>query len=623
MWLSIIPIAFIMVLLIYAWRADQYDLADVMAPLENSVVYDCKSRLIGTLTDEARINVTRAELPQDLVNAFVAREDEDFFDHGGIVYSSIIRSIFRNLSTMSYAQGGSTITMQLARNCYELGGKTLDRKMLEMAVARRIESKYDKDEILTAYLNRIYFGQQCYGIAQAAERYFGKKTRDLTLSECATLAGLVRGPSIFNPEVNLQAALTVRNETLERMLECGFISAERHRKCLAEPLKPVAKRESQPASYPVLFIGRELAERDGKAREDTSSIKVLSSFDMDAQRTVELVSESYLMAAENAPLRNGLPKRTDNDVRHCLQAAVWCINSRTGQALAITGGRSVADGVDRWQRQVKPGVLFAPVVNICAVSQGRTVLQKSPEVTGRGVGFTPVIEVARQLGFSSDFPRAPELYKGEFLAPLSEITQALYRVWRNGRNMRIYSVVQIGTTRKNLVEETAPNADSERKELVPHEIAMVTAGMLPYMEDPGYKRKKINCALPSNMGNYSAMFGPDFCVFVWIGFDKPDEALYKKKGVKKHLFDTCANLSKDIYKRMVVAKQNAAADKKGASGDKNAAEKESDKKKQGADADKRAPAEETRPAIPDAEPIETSIPDAEPIEDAAPTAPTL
>ncbi len=622
MWLSIIPIAFIIVLLIYAWRADQYDLSDVMAPLENSVVYDCKSRLIGTLTDDARINVTRADLPQDLVNAFVAREDEDFFDHGGIVYSSIIRSIFRNLSTMSYAQGGSTITMQLARNCYELGGKTLDRKMLEMAVARRIESKYDKDEILTAYLNRIYFGQQCYGIAQAASHYFGKKTIDLTLSECAMLAGLVRGPSIFNPAVNQQAALTVRNETLDRMLECGFISAERHRKCVAEPLKPVAKKEAQPASYPVLFIGRELAEHDGKAREDTSSIKVLSSFNLETQRMVEEVSESYMVAVENDPLWIGLPKRTDNDIQHCLQVAVWCINSRTGQVSAITGGRSVADGVDRWQRQVKPGALFAPVVNICAVSQGRTVLQNSPEVTGRGVGFNPVIETARQLGYTADFPRAPELYKGEFPASLSEITQALYRVWRNGRNMRIYSVIQLGTTRKNLVEEASPNAHSGRKELVPHEIAMVTAGMLPYMEDPGYKRKKVNCVLPSYMGNYSAMLGPDYSVFVWIGFDKPNEAIYKKKDVKKRLFETCANLSKDIYTRMVEAKQKEKADKKAASGDKNASGKQAGEKKPGPDANKQTPVE-THNTIPDAEPIEPEIPDAEPIEETAVPASTL
>lgn len=177
LWLGLIPIAFIIVLLVYAWRADQYELDEVLAPLENCAAYDRNGQWIGTLTDHDRVYVARNELPDNLVNAFIAREDEAFFDHGGIVYSSIIRSICRNLTTLSYAQGASTITMQLARNCYELGGKTLDRKVLEMAVARRIEGKYSKDEILTAYLNRIYFGQQCYGIVQAADLYFGKKWR--------------------------------------------------------------------------------------------------------------------------------------------------------------------------------------------------------------------------------------------------------------------------------------------------------------------------------------------------------------------------------------------------------------------------------------------------------------
>ena len=152
LWFSLIPIAFIIVLLVYAWRADQYELDEVLAPLENCAAYDRNGQWIGTLTDHDRVYVARNELPDNLVNAFIAREDEDFFEHGGIVYSSIIRSICRNLTTLSYAQGASTITMQLARNCYELGGKTLDRKVLEMAVARRIEGKYSKDEILTADL---------------------------------------------------------------------------------------------------------------------------------------------------------------------------------------------------------------------------------------------------------------------------------------------------------------------------------------------------------------------------------------------------------------------------------------------------------------------------------------
>ena len=206
LWFSLIPIAFIIVLLVYAWRADQYELDEVLAPLENCAAYDRNGQWIGTLTDHDRVYVARNELPDNLVNAFIAREDEDFFEHGGIVYSSIIRSICRNLTTLSYAQGASTITMQLARNCYELGGKTLDRKVLEMAVARRIEGKYSKDEILTAYLNRIYFGQQCSGGGfvfrqksggsdAGGVRYPGRSgARTFHLQSCLQPGGCCQGP---------------------------------------------------------------------------------------------------------------------------------------------------------------------------------------------------------------------------------------------------------------------------------------------------------------------------------------------------------------------------------------------------------------------------------------------
>ena len=131
-----------------------------------------------------------------------------------------------------------------------------------MAVARRIEGKYSKDEILTAYLNRIYFGQQCYGIAQAADLYFGKKVADLTLAECATLAGLVRGPSIYNPVYSPEAAAKVRNATLERMFECEFITQEQLWQALREPMAVAGKREARPGSYPVLVVSRELGDLD-------------------------------------------------------------------------------------------------------------------------------------------------------------------------------------------------------------------------------------------------------------------------------------------------------------------------------------------------------------------------
>ncbi len=563
LWLSIIPFTFIIILLVYAWRADQYDLNEILAPLENCAVYDAKGRWIGTLTDNDRVYAGRAQLSDNLVNAFVAREDEEFFEHDGIVYSSIIRSICRNLTTMSYAQGASTITMQLARNCYELGGKTLDRKVLEMAVARRIEGKYTKDEILTAYLNRIYFGQQCYGIAQAADRYFGKQTKDLTLAECATLAGLVRGPSIFNPVTNARAATTVRNETLDRMLACDFITPEQHRTATAAPMTSIAKREAHPGSYPVMYVSAELATHDAvEQEEETSGILVMSSFDLDKQRLLEDLCEPALVAVDQPPAWSGLPKRDGTELKDCLQVAVLRLNAGNGEMLAAMGGRTALDSRDRWQNMVKPGALFTPVVNICAVEQGRSVIRKSPEVTGEGVGFTTVIETARKAGYDADMPRAVELYKGEFFAPLSQVVNVLYRVWRQGRNMQIYSVRQVGTTRKNLVMSYTPSREISYQELLPRECARVVASLPPYKFVERGKKTLIDCALPDYTGHFAAVMSPNYAIFVWLGFDRPNETVYKKKGVNRLLAKTCSDLSTAIYTQLMTALQKEEAEKK-------------------------------------------------------------
>lgn len=563
LWLSIVPISFVVILIIYAWRADQYELDEVLAPLENCAAYDRNGQWIGTLTDHDRVYVARNELPDNLVNAFIAREDEAFFDHGGIVYTSIIRSICRNLTTLSYAQGASTITMQLARNCYELGGKTLDRKILEMAVARRIEGKYSKDEILTAYLNRIYFGRQCYGIAQAADLYFGKKVGELTLAECATLAGLVRGPSIYNPVASPEAAVKVRNATLERMLECEFITREQFWQASAAPMTVAGAKEARPASYPILVISRELAGLSCcDQQEGTSSIFVMTTLDLDFQRMVEEVSEPALNALERLPVWAGLPKREDNQLKGCVQAAVLCVDSRRGDVLAVTGGRSALDGKDRWQTRIMPGELFTPIVNLCAVDQRRTVIRSNPEITGRGVGFNTVIETAGKAGYKGDLPRAPELYAGKFAAPLADAVNALYMIGNDGRNVQISVVRQVGTTKKNLVMVNAQPAEETQREILPRESAHLVAGLPPFRYDERTRKTLVNVALPEYTGHFSAVTGRYYTVYVWVGFDAPDEAVYKKKGVSAALAKTCSFLAGEVYARAEADRRNAARERR-------------------------------------------------------------
>lgn len=557
LWLGIIPVAFIAMLVVYAWRADQYELDEVLAPLENCAAYDRKGQWIGTLTENERVYVGRNELPDSLVNAFIAREDEDFFSHGGIVYSSIIRSLCRNLTTFSYAQGASTITMQLARNCYELGGKTLDRKILEMAVARRIEGKYSKDEILTAYLNRIYFGQQCYGIAQAADLYFGKKVKDLSLAECATLAGLVRGPSIYNPLYSADAAVKVRNATLERMVACGFITQDQSWQASREPMSVVQSRAVKPCSYPILQIARELEDLSCcEQQEGTSSIFVMTTLDLDCQRMVEDVSEPLLVQLEHAAVWEGLPKRVDNELNHCVQAAVLCVDSRNGDILAVTGGRSAMDGRDRWQSKILPGELFTPVVNLCAVDQRRTVIRSNPEVTGRGVGYQTVIDMAEKTGYKGELPRANELYTGMFPASMGDSASALFLIRSGGRNVGISMIRQVGTTKKNLVMVNEPSVEETRREAVPRESAHLVSGLPPFRYDERSRKTAVNVALPSRNGHFSAVMGRFITVFVWVGFDEPDEAVYQKKGVSAALAASCTSLADQIYSRAEGARKN-------------------------------------------------------------------
>lgn len=562
LWLSVIPITFIIILIVYAWRADQYDLEEILDPLENCSAYDRNGAWMGTLTDHDRVYVSRNELPDHLVHAFIAREDEAFFDHAGIVYSSIIRSLCRNLVTFSYAQGASTITMQLARNCYELGGKTLDRKILEMAVARRIEGKYSKDEILTAYVNRIYFGQQSYGIAQASDLYFGKKVGDLTLAECATLAGLVRGPSIFNPMYSEEASIKARNATLERMFECEFITQDELWSASREPMVLAASRESKPCSYPILVVSRELSKLScEEEQEGTSSIFVMTTLDLEYQRMVEDVTEPVLAALEASPVWAGLPRRVDNELKNCVQAAVLCVDSRTGDILAVVGGRSAMDGKDRWQEKVMPGALFTPVVNLCAVDQRRTVIRKNPEVTGRGVGFNTVIETAAKAGYTGELPRASELFSGQFHAPLMDAVDALFVIKNGGKNVRISSVRQMGTTKKNLMLLHESSQEDHQQEILPRESAHLVAGLPPFVYDERTRKSTVNVTLPQYTGHFASVHGRFCSVFAWVGFDAPDETVYKKKGVSAALSNACSSLANQVYvhaetRRKDVVKEN-------------------------------------------------------------------
>src|SRR6476619_8652856 len=206
------------VLLFYAVWAQTFDLKKVGDMPERNTVFDVDGKIYSRLAGANRVKVALNEVSPFFIDALLAREDTRFFEHGGIDWRGIARALYRDVMSASAKEGASSITQQLARNSLPLGGRTLSRKVLEAMVALRIERDFTKQQILEAYVHRIYFGAGCYGVQTASLAYFGKNASKLNLSEAALLAGLIRSPNRFSPLRNPEGAAKQRDAVLDRMV---------------------------------------------------------------------------------------------------------------------------------------------------------------------------------------------------------------------------------------------------------------------------------------------------------------------------------------------------------------------------------------------------------------------
>jgi penicillin-binding protein 1A len=197
-------------------------------------VYSADKKLIGLFGEKRRIPVTIDEIPEILKNAFIAGEDARYYEHPGVDYQGISRAAFTLLTTGEKSIGGSTITQQLARNIFLTSEKTFTRKIKEIFLALKIEKEMSKDEILELYLNKIFLGYRAYGVGAAAEVYYGKPARNLSLAQSAMIAALPKAPSRINPINNPERAIERRDYVLNRMLELGYIEATQHTQAIAE-----------------------------------------------------------------------------------------------------------------------------------------------------------------------------------------------------------------------------------------------------------------------------------------------------------------------------------------------------------------------------------------------------
>lgn len=335
-----------------------------MRPAVSSQVFDSHGRLITTLhSDQNRLPIDINKVPQNLQNAFIAAEDNRFYEHIGIDPIGIFRAIFANLTNRGIAQGGSTITQQLAKNAFLSQEQTLKRKIQEAMLALEIEHKYSKKEILEMYMNQIYFGQGAYGIQTAAKTYFNKDVNELTLTQCAMLAGLPKSPNYYSPFNNLNEAKKRKNVVLDQMVKYGYVSAAEAEDAKNQDLGLSKSHQSKEADEYASFIdyvSQQVAKKYGDDTLYKEGLKIYTTMDVDKQH-----------AAVRA-MRNLPNNYTDENGLTQPQAAIVSIDPKTGHILAMVGGRG-QDSFNRASMAVRqPGSAFKPFVYLTALQHDMT-----------------------------------------------------------------------------------------------------------------------------------------------------------------------------------------------------------------------------------------------------------
>lgn len=333
---------------------------ETLIPDAASQFYDINGNAIyTTLSEERRIPVTIDKIPKHVQRAFIAIEDNRFYEHSGIDYRGTARALVSTLSG-SEVQGGSTITQQLAKNAFLTQERSITRKIKEAFIAKELEHKYTKDEILTMYLNQIYFGQGAYGIESASMYYFGKHVQYLDIAEAATLAAIPKSPNYFNPFENPQESKKRQELVIDQMIKYGFITSEEGISAKAEKLtySTYHKEKSDPRSYFFEMISQKVMDEVGADALYKGGLKIYTTLDPDMQK-----------AAENA-MRYLPTYYQDSKNLTQPQLALAAIDPHTGYIKAMLGGR----GEDKFNRATlavrQPGSAFKPFVYLTAMQNG-------------------------------------------------------------------------------------------------------------------------------------------------------------------------------------------------------------------------------------------------------------
>src|SRR5215217_2925977 len=344
---------------IIAYHAAQLPPIDQLAVPKrppNIAILAADGTLLANRGETGGRTVAIKELPPYLPKAFVAIEDRRFYDHLGVDPVGIARALMRNLTSRGVAQGGSTLTQQLAKNLFLTQERTASRKIQEAILALWLERTYTKDQILELYLNRVYFGAGAYGVEAAAQRYYGKSARTVSLSEAAVLAGLVQAPSRLAPNRNPEAAQSRAELVLAAMNDLGFITAGMIKTALGAPAQTVRPRGAGTANYAADYVMDVLDDFVGTIESD---VVVTTTLDPAAQ----FAAERALVDELNA-----------QGQRYGVSQGALVAMQPDGALKALVGGRDY-DG-SQYNRATaarrQPGSAFKPFVYLAALERGLT-----------------------------------------------------------------------------------------------------------------------------------------------------------------------------------------------------------------------------------------------------------
>jgi penicillin-binding protein 1A len=572
-----------------------YRLTDIRPALK-TVVYDRHGAVIHEFYRENRVLIPLRRMPNDLIAAVIATEDRKFYEHWGIDLFGILRAALENVRAGELKQGGSTISQQLARGLFLTHERTWSRKILDALLAIRIERMYSKDEILTMYLNQVYYGEGVYGVQAAARNFFDKDATELALTESALLAGIPGNPNAFNPRRHPDAALNRRNHVLGAMVDVGAIDPDVYESSVVEEIVIVDRRRSAAtAPYFIEMIRLHLQEHYGADQLYEGGLKVHTTLDLPLQRAAETALETHLQKLEGdlsaeqtreqfiAMRDSALAEDAALPKLQYLQGALLSMDARSGHIYSLVGGRSFVESA--WNRVVQarrqPGSAFKPFIYTAAIDNGfrasdiildtpilfqgkteedeyrptnyngtfmgpmtlRFALMKSINIPAiklmRKVGVAVVANYARRLGIDSPVENVLSAALGSSVVTLREITASYSAFANQGIRVDPLFVLRVEDRNGEILEINTPH----QEEALSPETAAIMTSMLESVLDSGTGQgaRYRGFRLPAGgktgttddyTDGWFIGFTPEIVTGVWVGFDSYEPIGDKMEGAR-------------------------------------------------------------------------------------------